>query len=85
MFNGNRRGKTVLEKISATYYCHHGPVGSVQRNPAFLRNFLTVGDWQVRIWSEDVKESPIMWTKYVWHHNITTLLVMINVRFEIKN
>jgi hypothetical protein len=65
VFNGNRKGKTVFEKISATYYCHHGPVYSAQRNPAFLKNFLTVGDWQVRVWSEDVKESPIMWTKYV--------------------
>lgn len=66
VFNGNRKGKTVFEKISATYYCHYGPVYSAQRNPAFLKNFLTVGDWQVRIWSEDVKESPIMWTKYVY-------------------
>lgn len=73
MFNGNRKGKTVFEKISATYYCHYGPVYSAQRNPAFLKNFLTIGDWQVRIWSEDVKESPIMWTKYAkisykWKH-----------------
>jgi len=29
---------------------------------------MTVGDWQVRIWSEDVKESPIMWTKYVIYY-----------------
>lgn len=65
VFNGNRKGKTVFEKISATYNCHYGPVYSAQRNPAYLKNFMTVGDWQVRIWSEDVKESPIMWTKYV--------------------
>ncbi|CAH1736392.1 unnamed protein product [Aphis gossypii] len=67
VFNGNRKGKTVFEKISSTYNCHYGPVYSVQRNPAFLKNFMTVGDWQVRIWSEDVKESPIMWTK---HHDV---------------
>lgn len=65
MFNGNRKGKTISEKISATFYCHAGPLYSVQRNPTFLKNFLTIGDCQVRIWSEDVKESPIMWTKYV--------------------
>ena len=27
-----------------------------------LQNFLTVGDWCARIWSEDIKESSIMWT-----------------------
>ncbi|XP_050529804.1 dynein intermediate chain 3, ciliary-like [Daktulosphaira vitifoliae] len=63
VFNGNRKGKTVFEKISATYSCHSGPVCSAQRNPIFLKNFLTVGDWQVRIWSEDIRESPIMWSK----------------------
>ena len=26
------------------------------------QNFLTVGDWCARIWSEDIKESAIMWT-----------------------
>jgi len=25
---------------------------------------LTVGDWTARIWSEDIRESSIMWTKY---------------------
>ena len=28
-----------------------------------LQNFLTVGDWCARIWSEDIKESAIMWTR----------------------
>ena len=27
-----------------------------------FQNFLTVGDWCARIWSEDIKESSIMWT-----------------------
>ena len=29
-----------------------------------LQNFLTVGDWCARIWSEDIKESAIMWTRW---------------------
>ena len=32
-------------------------------NVSLLQNFLTVGDWCARIWSEDIKESAIMWTR----------------------
>ncbi|XP_015377850.1 PREDICTED: dynein intermediate chain 2, axonemal-like, partial [Diuraphis noxia] len=63
VFDGNRKGKTVLEKIPTTYKCHYGQVYSVHRNPAFLKNFLTIGDWQAKIWAEETKESQIMWTK----------------------
>jgi len=42
---------------------HHGPIYSLQRNPANTKCFLTVGDWTARIWMEDLK-TPIMTTKY---------------------
>ena len=42
---------------------HHGPIYSIQRNPANTKCFLTVGDWTARIWNEDLK-TPIMTTKY---------------------
>ena len=61
------------------YRAHYGPVLALQRNPCFpkvplgslektliniiFKNFLTVGDWCARIWSEDIKESAIMWTR----------------------
>lgn len=61
---GNRKGKTPAEKLGVQYQAHHGPIWSVQRNPAFLKNFLTVGDWTARVWSEDCKESSIIWTSY---------------------
>ncbi|XP_029370619.1 dynein intermediate chain 3, ciliary [Echeneis naucrates] len=60
----NRKAKTAAEKMVCTYDGHHGPVYALQRNPFFPKNFLTVGDWTARIWSEDVKESSIMWTRY---------------------
>uniref|UniRef100_A0A3P8TLU7 Dynein, axonemal, intermediate chain 2b n=1 Tax=Amphiprion percula TaxID=161767 RepID=A0A3P8TLU7_AMPPE len=60
----NRKAKTPTEKIVCTYDGHHGPVYALQRNPFFPKNFLTVGDWTARIWSEDIKESSIMCTKY---------------------
>ncbi|XP_024084195.1 dynein intermediate chain 2, axonemal [Cimex lectularius] len=61
---GNRKGKTPSEKLGVQYQAHHGPIWSLQRNPAFLKNFLTVGDWTARVWSEDCRESSIIWTSY---------------------
>ncbi|KAH8865284.1 Dynein intermediate chain 3, ciliary [Schistosoma japonicum] len=58
----NRKGKTPAEKIVAVYPGHIGPVYALQRNPFFSKNFLSIGDWTARIWSEDVRESPIIWT-----------------------
>ncbi|KAF5294468.1 hypothetical protein FQR65_LT01594 [Abscondita terminalis] len=58
----NRKGKSPSEKMGLKFQAHMGPVLSIQRNPAFLKNFLSVGDWTARIWSEDCKESSIMWT-----------------------
>ncbi len=43
---------------------HHGPIYSIQRNPANSKCFLTVGDWTARIWNEDGVRTPIMTTKY---------------------
>ncbi|XP_034400408.1 dynein intermediate chain 3, ciliary [Cyclopterus lumpus] len=60
----NRKAKTPAEKIVCTYNGHQGPVYALQRNPFFPKNFLTVGDWTARIWSEDIKDSSILWTKY---------------------
>ena len=40
-------------------------VWQVQRNPAFLKNFITIGDWTAKVWSEDCRESAIFWTKWV--------------------
>uniref|UniRef100_A0A8B9G4E8 Dynein axonemal intermediate chain 2 n=1 Tax=Amazona collaria TaxID=241587 RepID=A0A8B9G4E8_9PSIT len=60
----NRKAKTPAEKITCTYSGHHGPVYALSRNPMYPKIFLTVGDWTARIWSEDAKESAIMWTKY---------------------
>lgn len=59
----NRKAKTPAEKIVANYTGHLGPVYALQRNPFFPKNFLSVGDWKARIWSEDIRESSIMWTK----------------------
>ncbi|KAG7205444.1 hypothetical protein KM043_007436 [Ampulex compressa] len=62
VISGNRKGKTPGEKIAVRFKAQYGPVISLERNPTFLKNFLTVGDWTTRIWSEDCRESCIAWT-----------------------
>ncbi|XP_045536174.1 dynein axonemal intermediate chain 2 [Papilio machaon] len=62
VIGANRKGKTPLEKLPSKYEAHYGPVYALQRNPTFLKNFLTVGDWTARVWSEDCRESSILWT-----------------------
>eukprot|EP00002_Diphylleia_rotans_P016056 TRINITY_DN311_c0_g1_i3.p1 TRINITY_DN311_c0_g1~~TRINITY_DN311_c0_g1_i3.p1 ORF type:complete len:496 (+),score=87.81 TRINITY_DN311_c0_g1_i3:405-1892(+) len=59
----NRKSKTPAERIMAQYPGHHGPVYALQKNPFFPKHFLTVGDWSVRIWNEDIR-TPIMSSKY---------------------
>jgi len=59
----NRKAKTANDKIAAFFNGHIGPVYALQRNPHFTKNFLSVGDWNARIWSEDIRESSIMWSK----------------------
>ncbi|RKP21569.1 WD40 repeat-like protein [Rozella allomycis CSF55] len=59
----NRKAKNPNERIMHTFPGHHSPITALQRNPFFVRNFLTVGDWSAKIWTEDIR-SPIMSTNY---------------------
>ena len=56
----NRKAKTAPEKMAALYTGHLGPVYSIERNPFFPRIFLTNGDWSVKIFSEDIRDAPII-------------------------
>jgi len=60
----NRKGKSDAEKISHIYPGHYGPVYALQRNPFFPKNFLSVGDWTARVWSEEIRDDCIMSTKF---------------------
>lgn len=64
ILSGNRKGKTPQDKLTHAFVGHQGPIYTLQRNSFSPKNFLTVGDWTSKIWSEDAKESPIMWTSY---------------------
>ena len=59
----NRKGKNDAEKIGSVFPGHWGPVYALQRHPNFTKNFLSVGDWTVRIWSEELRDDFIMSTK----------------------
>ncbi|CAO1430143.1 unnamed protein product [Diamesa hyperborea] len=63
VFICNKKFKTPADRIYAQVKCHYGTVNAVQRNPSFLKFYLSVGDWQAKIWCEELKESPIIWTK----------------------
>ncbi|KAL7748979.1 hypothetical protein RI367_005628 [Sorochytrium milnesiophthora] len=59
----NKKAKTAGDRISHSYSGHYGPVYALQRNPFFPKNFLTVGDWTAKMWSEDVR-TPLMTTRF---------------------
>nr|XP_049708361.1 dynein intermediate chain 3, ciliary-like isoform X1 [Helicoverpa armigera] len=63
VITGNRKGKTLPEKLPGKFEAHVGVVRRVERNPSYPKNFLTVGDYTARVWSEDCRESAIMWTQ----------------------
>lgn len=42
---------------------HYGPVYKIHRNPFHYRYFLSLGDWSIHLWEEDLK-SPIMVSRY---------------------
>jgi len=59
----SRKGKTNADKLGTVYEGHCGPVYGLQRNPFFPKYFLTVGDWTVRLWNEELR-APIMTSKF---------------------
>ncbi|XP_071535895.1 dynein axonemal intermediate chain 2-like [Panulirus ornatus] len=59
----NRRARSPPDRISMIYNAHFAPIYAIQRNPFFLKNFMTLGDWTIKLWAEDFKESPVLWTK----------------------
>ena len=62
----SRKAKDGKDVLLNRYKAHHGPIRSLQRNPLFPKNFLTAGDWSMKIWSEDITTSPLQW---VWSGN----------------
>lgn len=62
--NCNRRARTTAERIMCQYDAHLGPVQALHRHPQLPKIFLTVGDWTTHVWTEDIRDSPILTLKY---------------------
>ncbi|KAH8266672.1 hypothetical protein KR018_009528 [Drosophila ironensis] len=58
VFTCNRKGTVAPETIVGCFPMCVGPIRTLMRNPFFVKNFLIVGDWQMRVWSEEVKNNP---------------------------
>ncbi|CAH0723392.1 unnamed protein product, partial [Brenthis ino] len=63
VINANRMGRSHSEILTCYWESHAGPVRAVHRSPCTLRMFITCGDWNVRIWSEEVRTAPIIVSK----------------------
>lgn len=63
MANKKKDRVEIVQRFGAEQGKHHGPVYALQRNPAHLKYFLSVGDWSAKIWYEDIK-TPVMQTRY---------------------
>ena len=82
VFFGNRKGATPTEKLAFKIKCLDGPIRSLERNPIFVKNFLAVGEYCIKIWSDDNRDNPIIWTldNYwditcaTWSHTRSSLL-----------
>ncbi|CAH0579285.1 unnamed protein product [Chrysodeixis includens] len=60
VINVNRKGKTPQEVMSVPYHAHLGPVRAVHRSPCTTKMFITCGDWTTHIWSDDIRNGPII-------------------------
>ncbi|CAF4272299.1 unnamed protein product [Rotaria sordida] len=56
----NCKGKSDAEKIANVFLGHWGPAYALQRHPNFSKTFLSVGNWTVRIWSQEMRDNSIM-------------------------
>ncbi|XP_047517173.1 dynein intermediate chain 3, ciliary-like [Pieris napi] len=63
VINANRMGRSHSEILTSYWNAHEGAVRAVHRSPCTLRMFITCGDWNVRIWSEEVRTAPIIVTR----------------------
>lgn len=64
ILSGNKRGSSFTDRFPSTINCFAGPVRSLERNPFSDKNFIAIGDYAVKIWSDDSNESCIWSTRY---------------------
>ncbi|XP_076390371.1 dynein intermediate chain 3, ciliary-like isoform X2 [Megachile rotundata] len=89
--NVNRRSKDEREKLAARFMAYKGPVIAIDRNPAFLKCFLTIGNGTVKVWADDTKEGCFfsVWEKAgltggCWSRSRCSVFFTINTKGEVK-
>lgn len=65
---GTETGRVVqcsrkAERINVIYPGHYGPIHAIRRHPGLNKIFLTVSDWEWRIWSEEIRDDYLFSTK----------------------
>nr|XP_033330898.1 uncharacterized protein LOC117222945 [Megalopta genalis] len=63
VFNINRKNISPDEQFTMKFECYTGAVHALDRNPFVPKNFLSIGDWSAKIWSEDTRESYLFNTR----------------------
>ncbi|XP_017758642.1 PREDICTED: trichohyalin-like [Eufriesea mexicana] len=61
--NVNRRMNNPVEKVAVRFECYTGAVITIDRNPIYTKNFLTVGNWTAKVWADDTKEGSLLSTR----------------------
>ncbi|GFU26074.1 dynein intermediate chain 3, ciliary [Nephila pilipes] len=56
----SRRIQSHYDKLGAVYDCKNHPVLKIKRNEFFPQLFASCDPWNIRIWSEEFTESPIL-------------------------
>lgn len=64
LVNVNRRNVNRTEKLASRFVCYTGPVVAIDRNPAVVKNFLTIGNRSAKVWADDTKEGCFLRTRY---------------------
>ncbi|KAL6259716.1 hypothetical protein P5V15_009629 [Pogonomyrmex californicus] len=60
VINVRRKAASPTDKMAVRFNCHVGFVIAIDRNPFAVKNFLTVGDWTVKIWTDDIRENNLL-------------------------
>jgi len=63
----NRKAKNPADRLGLVYEGHCGPIYALQRNPFWPKFFLTIGDWTVRLWNDELR-GPVMTSKYFMNY-----------------
>lgn len=71
ILNVNRKLKGADRILAITFNGHHGPVYTVQRNPAHNKYFLSIGDWTARLWAEEIK-GPALYSTFYHRSHLTS-------------